>query len=124
MRGLRCHPMYCRNSSRMQIIPLLASRAQALRYLFVRWRLNIANMFVFLGENGDTDYDEMISGAHKSIIMEGVVPRGSEELSGATDLRGDIVPNESPLVVHLSGNATVNDIADALKQVSKASTGM
>nr|DAD23989.1 TPA_asm: hypothetical protein HUJ06_025452 [Nelumbo nucifera] len=31
MRGLRCHPMYCRNSTRMQIVPLLASRSQALR---------------------------------------------------------------------------------------------
>ncbi|XP_010264121.1 PREDICTED: probable sucrose-phosphate synthase 3 isoform X2 [Nelumbo nucifera] len=31
MRGLRCHPMYCRNSTRMQVVPLLASRSQALR---------------------------------------------------------------------------------------------
>jgi len=32
MRGLRCHLMYCRNSTRLQVIPLLASRSQALRY--------------------------------------------------------------------------------------------
>ncbi|KAG7013418.1 putative sucrose-phosphate synthase 2 [Cucurbita argyrosperma subsp. argyrosperma] len=32
LRGLRCHPMYCRSLTRMQIIPLLASRAQALRF--------------------------------------------------------------------------------------------
>ncbi|KAK6161742.1 hypothetical protein DH2020_005123 [Rehmannia glutinosa] len=62
MRGLRCHLMYCRNSTRMQVVPLLASRSQALRYLFVRWRLNVANMYVILGETGDTDYEEMISG--------------------------------------------------------------
>ncbi|CAK9141425.1 unnamed protein product [Ilex paraguariensis] len=31
MRGLRCHLMYCRHSTRLQVIPLLASRAQALR---------------------------------------------------------------------------------------------
>lgn len=31
-QGLRCHLMYCRNSTRLQIIPLLASRSQALRY--------------------------------------------------------------------------------------------
>ncbi|XP_057766265.1 probable sucrose-phosphate synthase 2 isoform X2 [Salvia miltiorrhiza] len=30
MRGLRCHLMYCRNSTRMQAVPLLASRSQAL----------------------------------------------------------------------------------------------
>ena len=50
------------------------------RYLFVRWRLNVANMFVFLGESGDTDYEEMIAGTHKTIIMKGVVGKGPEEL--------------------------------------------
>ena len=33
MRGLRCHLMYCSNSKRLQVIPLLASRSQALRYV-------------------------------------------------------------------------------------------
>ncbi|TKY57214.1 sucrose-phosphate synthase 3 [Spatholobus suberectus] len=95
MRGLRCHPMYCRGSSRMHMIPLLASRAQALRYLFVRWRLNVANMYVILGETGDTDYEEMISGTHKTIIMKGVVSKGSEELlrGPGSQQRDDIVPN-------------------------------
>ncbi|KAG6388771.1 hypothetical protein SASPL_150206 [Salvia splendens] len=32
MRGLRGHLMYCRNSTRMHAVPLLASRSQALRY--------------------------------------------------------------------------------------------
>lgn len=124
MRGLRCHLMYCRNSTRLQIIPHLASRAQALRYLFVRWRLTVANMFVILGENGDTDYEEMISGAHKTIILKDVVTKGSEDLLRATDLRDDIVPKESPLIAYLSGKATASEIADVLKQVSKASAGM
>ncbi|CAK7328425.1 unnamed protein product [Dovyalis caffra] len=120
MRGLRCHPMYCRNSTRLQIIPLLASRAQALRYLFVRWRLNVANMFVILGESGDTDYEEMISGTHKTIILKDVVTKGSEDLLRTTDLRDDIVPRESPLIAYLSGKATASEIAGVLKQVSKA----
>ncbi|KAH7521660.1 hypothetical protein FEM48_Zijuj07G0056600 [Ziziphus jujuba var. spinosa] len=126
MRGLRCHPMYCRSSTRMQVIPLLASRAQALRYLFVRWRLNVANMYVFLGESGDTDYEEMISGNHKTIIMKGVVTKGSEELlrTPGSYLKEDIVPPESPLITYLSGEATANEIANALRQVSKSGAGM
>ncbi|KAH9680643.1 putative sucrose-phosphate synthase 3 [Citrus sinensis] len=124
MRGLRCHPMYCRNSTRMQIVPLLASRSQALRYLFVRWRLNVANMFVILGESGDTDYEELISGAHKTLIMKGVVEKGSEELLRTTNLRDDIVPSESPLIAHVNANAKVDEIANALRQVGKASVGM
>ncbi|GAV58996.1 Glycos_transf_1 domain-containing protein/S6PP domain-containing protein/Glyco_trans_4_4 domain-containing protein [Cephalotus follicularis] len=119
MRGLRCHPMYCRNSIRMQILPLLASRAQALRYLFVRWRLNVANMFVFLGESGDTDYEEMISGTHKTLIMKGVVSKGSDELLRTTDLRDDIVPSESPLVTYVNAETSPDEIANALQHVSK-----
>ncbi|KAG8636897.1 probable sucrose-phosphate synthase 3 [Manihot esculenta] len=123
MRGLRCHPMYCRSSTRMQIIPLLASRAQALRYLFVRWRLNVANMYVILGETGDTDYEQMVAGAHKTIIMKGVVIKGSEELLRSMELKDDFVPKESRLIAHLSGESSASEIAEALKQVSKA-TGM
>ncbi|KAI3470007.1 hypothetical protein Pfo_026670 [Paulownia fortunei] len=122
MRGLRCHLMYCRNSTRMQVIPLLASRSQALRYLFVRWRLNVANMYVILGETGDTDYEEMISGAHKTLIMKDVVGKGSEELLRTTGsyLRDDIVPGDSPLVAYTNGGATAEAIISMLRQLSKA----
>lgn len=122
MRGLRCHLMYCRNSTRMQVIPLLASRSQALRYLFVRWRLNVANMHVILGETGDTDYEELIAGTHRTLIMKNVVDKGSEDLLRTTGsyLRDDIVPTESPLISHLNGQATAEEIANALTQASKA----
>ncbi|XP_061364737.1 probable sucrose-phosphate synthase 2 [Gastrolobium bilobum] len=121
MRGLRYHPMYCKGSSRMHVIPLLASRAQALRYLFVRWRLNVANMYVILGETGDTDYEEMISGTHKTIIMKVVVSKGSEEMlrGPGSYQRNDIVPNESPFIACIS-ETTEEKIANALKQLSKS----
>ncbi|XP_038907015.1 probable sucrose-phosphate synthase 2 [Benincasa hispida] len=126
MRGLRCHPMYCRSSTRMQIIPLLASRAQALRYLFVRWRMNLSNMYVFLGEGGDTDYEEMISGTHKTIIMKGMANEGSEELlrTSGSYARDDIVPGESPLVTFVNGDANAEEIASAIKQVSLSASKM
>ncbi|XP_022958742.1 probable sucrose-phosphate synthase 2 [Cucurbita moschata] len=122
LRGLRCHPMYCRSLTRMQIIPLLASRAQALRYLFVRWRLNLSNMYVFLGEVGDTDHEEMISGTHKTIIMKGTSNKGSEELLRTTGsyARDDIVPGESPLVTFVNWDANAEEIARGIKQVSSS----
>ncbi|KAL0403625.1 UNVERIFIED_CONTAM: putative sucrose-phosphate synthase 2 [Sesamum radiatum] len=122
MRGLRCHLMYCRNSTRMQVIPLLASRSQALRYLFVRWRLNVANMYVILGETGDTDYEEMISGTHKTLIMKGAVVKGSEELlrSTASCLRDDIVPRDSPLVAYTKEGSKAEDIINTVRQLSAA----
>ncbi|KAL9275035.1 putative sucrose-phosphate synthase 2 [Drosera capensis] len=122
MRGLRCHLMYCRSSTRLQVIPLLASRSQALRYLFVRWRLNVANMFVFLGETGDTDYEELIAGTHKTIIMKGAVEKGSEDFLRKTGsyMRDEIVPRDSPFVAYTNGDAKAEVIADTLKQLSKA----
>ncbi|KAI3798149.1 hypothetical protein L1987_33418 [Smallanthus sonchifolius] len=123
MRGLRCHLMYCRNSTRMQVIPLLASRAQALRFFFVRWRLNVANMYVLLGLTGDTDYEELISGTHKTLILKGIVKTGSEELlrTSGSYYKEDIVPEDSPRVAYL--NATkAEDIASALVGLSKCDT--
>lgn len=122
MRGLRCHLMYCRNSTRMQVVPLLASRSQALRYLFVRWRLNVANMLVILGETGDTDYEELIAGTHKTLVMKGVIERGSEELlrTAGSYLRDDMIPRESAFVAHLNEDARAEEIADTLRQLSKA----
>lgn len=48
MRGLRCHSMYCRSSTRLQTIPLLASRAQALRYIQLGARGNVIKVDLFL----------------------------------------------------------------------------
>ncbi|XP_078433111.1 putative sucrose-phosphate synthase 2 [Wolffia australiana] len=122
MRGIRCHLMYCRNSTRLQAIPLLASRSQALRQLFVRWGLNVSNMFVILGERGDTDHEEMIAGSHKTIILGDVVTRGSEELlrSPGSYQKEDIFPAESPLVISGTGGITADQILKALKDSSQA----
>lgn len=86
----------------------------------------MANMFVFLGESGDTDFEEMISGTHKTIIMKGVVVKGSEELlrTSGSYLKDDIVPPETPLITFIDGEASADQIASALKHFSKSSAGM
>lgn len=126
MRGLRSHLMYCRNSTRLQVIPLLASRSQALRYLFVRWGLSLVNMYVILGERGDTDHEELISGSHKTIIMKKTVEKGSEELlrTAGSYQKEDIVPGESPLIVYTNAGIKSEEIMKALKEASKAASGL
>lgn len=78
-------------------------------------------MYVILGETGDTDYEELISGTHKTIIMKGVVSKGSEEkLRGPGSYqRGDVVPDESPLVASITETSEEN-IAHTLKELSKS----
>uniref|UniRef100_A0A6V7QZ04 Sucrose-phosphate synthase n=1 Tax=Ananas comosus var. bracteatus TaxID=296719 RepID=A0A6V7QZ04_ANACO len=126
MRGLRCHVMYCRNSTRLQVIPLLASRSQALRYFFVRWGLNVMNVYVLLGERGDTDHEELISGSHKTVIVKGVVEKGSDELlrTAGSYQKEDIVPEDSPLIVYTNGEPKSEEIMRALKEASKAASRM
>ncbi|EMS67679.1 Sucrose-phosphate synthase [Triticum urartu] len=125
MRGLRCHLMYCRNSTRMQVVPLMASRSQALRYLFVRWGLPVGNMYIVLGEHGDTDREEMLSGLHKTVIVKGVTEKGSEDLlrSSGSYHKEDVVPSDSPLATTTRGDLKSDEILRALKEVSKASSG-
>ena len=88
----------------------------------MRWRLNLSNMYVFLGEVGDTDHEEMISGTHKTIIMKGTSNKGSEELLRTTGsyARDDIVPGESPLVTFVNWDANAEEIARGIKQVSSS----
>lgn len=83
--------------------------------------MNVSNTYVVLGETGDTDYEEMISGTHKTLIMKGMVSQGSEGVlrSPGSYHGDDVVPNESPLVTSIS-EITEDKIAKALKQVSSA----
>lgn len=96
------------------------------RYLFVRWGLNVANMYVLLGERGDTDYEELLSGSHKTMLLKGVVENGSEELlrTNGSYHREDTVPPESPLLIRTSEGASADEIAACLKQLYKATVGM
>lgn len=82
----------------------------------------MANMYVILGETGDTDYEELIAGTHKTLIMKGVVEKGSEELlrTAGSYLRDDIVPVDTPLIAYISGQATAKEIANTLRQISGA----
>nr|AAZ85400.1 sucrose-phosphate synthase 2 [Physcomitrium patens] len=117
MRGLRCHVMFCRNSSRLHVLPLLASRSQSLRYFFARWNVDVANMFVVLGETGDTDYEELLSGTHKTIIVKDIVEGGSEKKLRATGNYGreDVAPAENSNMIVVEANATCDLLLDALK---------
>ncbi|KAH7365758.1 hypothetical protein KP509_18G044300 [Ceratopteris richardii] len=118
MRGLRCHVLYCKSASLLYIMPLFASRAQALRYLFVRWGTDISNMCVFVGEAGDNDYEELLCGALKTIIVKGYVEgNGSDKLlrgSGSYH-REDMVPVDSPNIVTVD----LSGISQALQQAMK-----
>ncbi|CAI9778176.1 unnamed protein product [Fraxinus pennsylvanica] len=65
MRGLRCNLVYTHAASRLNVIPVFASRDQALRYLSVRWGIELPKIIVFVGERGDTDFEGLLGDSYK-----------------------------------------------------------
>ncbi|MCE0480619.1 hypothetical protein HAX54_037638 [Datura stramonium] len=93
MRGLRCHLMYFVGPTRMQVIPLLGASRHRYSGIFL--------------------YAE----------IERAVEEGSENLlSIRSYLREDVVPPESPQITYTHGNETVEEFANALRQVSRLGT--
>eukprot|EP00258_Populus_trichocarpa_P029635 XP_024445654.1 probable sucrose-phosphate synthase 1 isoform X2 [Populus trichocarpa] len=116
IQALRCHAIYCQNGTRINVIPVLASRSQALRYLYVRWGVELASMVVFVGECGDTDYEGLLGGLHKSVILKGVCSSASSQIhSNRSYPLSDIMPLESPNVVQAAEESSA--IRSSLEQL-------
>ncbi|XP_020519016.1 probable sucrose-phosphate synthase 4 isoform X2 [Amborella trichopoda] len=119
MRALRCNLVYTRAGTRLNVVPLFASRDMALRYLSIRWGMDLSKTVVFVGEKGDTDYESLLPGLHKTIILKDAVEHGSEKLvrgSGSYQ-REDVVPCESPNIVSTELGYATHDISIALDKV-------
>ncbi|XP_058200642.1 sucrose-phosphate synthase 4 isoform X2 [Rhododendron vialii] len=116
MRGFRCSLVYTHATTRLNVVPLLASRGQALRYLSVRWGLDLSKMVVFVGEKGDTDYEGLLVGLHKTVVLRNSVEYGSEMLlrSEESYKRDDVVPQDSPRIAFVEDHQFHN-ISAALK---------
>jgi sucrose-phosphate synthase len=87
------------------------------RYFFARWNVDVAHMFVVVGETGDTDYEELLGGNHKTMVVKDVVQVGSESklrAPGNYD-RSDIAPLEAPNVITTDIDSLCEDIVNALK---------
>ncbi|KAL1816016.1 hypothetical protein ACET3Z_018590 [Daucus carota] len=116
IQGLRCHVIYCQNGKRINVIPVLASRAQALRYLYVRWGMDLSKTTVFLGESGDTDYEQLIGGVHKSVILKGVGCGSRKQLHANRSYPlADVVALDSPNIVQTSEECKATSIRTALR---------
>ncbi|KAL2467557.1 putative sucrose-phosphate synthase 4 [Forsythia ovata] len=105
MRGLRCNLVYTHAASRLNVIPLFASRDQALRYLSVRWGIELSKIIVFVGERGDTDFESLLGGLHKTVILRGSVEYGSEMLVHSEDSykKNDMASQDCTNIVRAKG---------------------
>ncbi|TYH72730.1 hypothetical protein ES332_D05G275200v1 [Gossypium tomentosum] len=115
MRGFRCNLVYTHAASRLNVVPLFASRMQALRYLSIRWAIDLSKVVLFVGEKGDTDYEDLLGGLHKTIVLKGTVAYGSGKLLRNEDnfKREDAVAQGNPNIKFV-GTSGGQNIAGAL----------
>nr|AVH87204.1 sucrose-phosphate synthase 2 [Litchi chinensis] len=99
IQALRCHVLYCQNGTKLHVIPVLASRSQALRYLHVRWGIDLSNMVVFTGECGDTDYEGLFGGVHKTVILKGVGIEARKLHTNRNYPLEDVIPFNNPNII-------------------------
>ncbi|XP_075106289.1 putative sucrose-phosphate synthase 1 isoform X2 [Nicotiana tabacum] len=116
IQALRCHAIYCQSGSRLNVIPVLASRTQALRYMFIRWGINLSNLVVFVGESGDTDYELLLGGIHKTVVLKGVCSDASKVHSNRNYPLEHVLPAKNPSIVEC-GSCSNEDISVALNNL-------
>ncbi|OAY63793.1 putative sucrose-phosphate synthase 4, partial [Ananas comosus] len=121
MRGFRCNLVYTQACSRLNVVPLFASRPCALRYLSIQWGIDLSKVVVYAGEKGDTDHERLLPGLHKTIIFRGLVSHGSERL--LRDDNGykmeDVAPLDSPNIIFLNENSKIPDIMNISPATNK-----
>ncbi|KAL5993241.1 sporulation-specific protein 4 [Asimina triloba] len=119
MRGFRCNLVYTRAGTRLNVLPLFASREQAVRYLSIRWGIDLSHMVRFVGDKGDTDQEDMLVGLAKTVVIKGSVSCGSDGLSRGEDSykKGDVVPTENPNMVLVEEGFTSDDLTAALESL-------
>ncbi|KAL3532289.1 hypothetical protein ACH5RR_005810 [Cinchona calisaya] len=118
IQALRCHVIYCQNGSKINVIPVMASRCQALRYLYLRWGMDLTKVVVFVGESGDTDYEGLLGGVHKSVILKGVCSGATSQLHANRSYPlSDVVAIDSPNVVQTTEDCSSSDIRASLEKL-------
>ncbi|XP_006659287.1 probable sucrose-phosphate synthase 4 [Oryza brachyantha] len=116
IQALRCHVLYSHDGSKLNVIPVLSSRSQALRYLYIRWGVELSNMTVVVGESGDSDYDGLLGGMHKTIILKGSFNAVPNQVHAARSYSlQDVVSFDKPGITSVEGYGPDN-VKPALQQ--------
>lgn len=66
------------------------------RYLYVRWGTDLKNVVVFVGESGATDYEGLLAGVPKTVVLKGVgCVNGNHVSKELTSSRPNIIQTET-----------------------------
>ena len=75
----------------------------------------MSKMVVFVGESGDTDYEGLLGGIHKSVILKGVCSGPTHQLhANRTYPLSDVLPIDSPNIVQAAEKCSGADLRTSL----------
>ncbi|KAK8655005.1 hypothetical protein V6N13_107597 [Hibiscus sabdariffa] len=87
-------------------------------YLYVRWGIELSKMVVFVGDSGDSDYEGLLGGLHKSVVLKGICSSASNQLhANRNHPLSDVMPVDSPNIVQISKDFTSSGIHDSLENL-------
>ncbi|CAD6338909.1 unnamed protein product [Miscanthus lutarioriparius] len=116
IQSLRCHALYNHGATRLSVIPIHASRSQALRYLSICWGIELPDAVVIVGETGDSDYEELFGGLHKTVILKGGFNTPANRIHTVRRYPlQDVVALDSSNIIAIEGFST-GDIRSAMQQ--------
>lgn len=71
-----------------------------------------------MGECGDTDYEGLLGGLHKTVVLKGACTDASKLLhSNRSYPLSDVVPFESPNIIHTSEDFSSSNIQASLEML-------
>ncbi|EEF46936.1 sucrose phosphate syntase, putative [Ricinus communis] len=108
---VHCYAFKVNEQSSVNLLP----SPSLVLYLYVRWGINLSNVVVFVGESGDTDYEGLLGGLHKSVILKGVGSSSGKLHANRSYLLEDVIPFNGPNVVQSEGYKVNNIKASLVK---------
>uniref|UniRef100_A0A0A8XTH7 Sucrose phosphatase-like domain-containing protein n=1 Tax=Arundo donax TaxID=35708 RepID=A0A0A8XTH7_ARUDO len=115
IQSLRCHALYNHGATKLSVIPIHASRSQALRYLSILWGIELPDAVVIVGETGDSDYEELFGGLHRTVKGGFNTPANRIHTVRRYPLQ-DVVALDSSNIIGIEGCST-GDLRSALQQL-------
>jgi sucrose-phosphate synthase len=88
-----------------------------IRYLCIRWGIEVPNVAVLVGESGDSDYEELLGGLHRTVILKGEFNTPANRIHTVRRYPlQDVVPLDSSNITGVEGYTT-DDLKSALQQM-------
>lgn len=80
--------------------------------------MDLSKVVVFVGESGDTDYEGLLGGIHKSVVLKGVCSSANNQVHANRSYPlTDVISLDSPNVVRTTEECSSADLRSSLDEL-------